>query len=83
MLLSIIVEIIGFISCFAFKNPASNAKNPPDNIPTINNNGIIIYDGRPTWASDKPTTAVIVPPNNICPHPPILKNLIIKGIVKA
>jgi hypothetical protein len=71
------------MSYLAFKNPAIRAKSPPAIIPTSNRRGIMIMAGSPRGASISPTTTVAVPPMSICPHPPILKNFIIKGMVNA
>lgn len=83
--LSIIVEIMGLMLYFAVKDPAIKPKKPPAKMPTIIRRGIIIYAGKvmPDFEIVRPTTVTIVAPNSICPQPPMLKNFILKGKVKA
>ena len=48
-----------------------------------NKKGINRIGGRLSGATDSPIIAAAIPPINICPHPPILKNFILKGMPNA
>ncbi|OHE58405.1 MAG: hypothetical protein A2Y36_00155 [Treponema sp. GWA1_62_8] len=81
--LSMMVEMMGLMSQRDLRPPAAMPKRPPEAVPMTMSRGMRIHAGSPRGASVRPAAAAAVPPIIICPQPPILKNLIMKGMEKA